>query len=336
MSGPEKPRELKFGCRKFATRQNLWVLVGLTFFGLGIHASAARDPDGFVQMFKDFRSNYKSDVESSEIAKRFSYVFVPGFLNEFSHNYFGDNIRFLEKADVDSDSIVMVHPNSSKSVSENVPKVLEAIHKVHKKSNGRPVIVFGHSKGSVEVLATLAKFPDLLRRSVAHAFLIQGAYKGSKVADLIREHGSVGDLSFGLRTQAGLSWRLLRSLGYLSSAGFLNLTTRGSESSWVGWTQVPVSVRKLLAKHVTFITSYRACKHHSRFIRPYGCWLERRNVRSDGLVAFADQSIPGLGTRIELADMDHADLVVPYPVSNQSKKVRRALIKTCLRYLSQP
>ncbi|HRK06181.1 MAG TPA: hypothetical protein PLZ57_00300 [Pseudobdellovibrionaceae bacterium] len=148
-------------------------------------------------------------------------------------------------------------------------------------------ILFGHSKGGVDILECLVRYPEV-RGKVHSAILANSPLQGSWVADFLRDQAQQLPLFrwtgiLNATRAAGWSWSAL-----------LDVTTERRQEFWTEqWDAMPFADRQQIASLLTILT----CRHErSRqaawpIILPH--WLmQQRGIPNDGLVATASQRPP--------------------------------------------
>lgn len=155
----------------------------LTFIALSFgpgtkYASASRGSD----LTRNYHQIDDSILDHNlKALKDVQVLFVPGIFSEFVDFfscYFCEFYSALESLGLKQNiDFKKMSTQTESSVKTNIPIIKDAIEK-----SDRPVILVSHSKGSVEVLETLIKYPKLTNKVKAW-ISIQGAIKGSFFAD---------------------------------------------------------------------------------------------------------------------------------------------------------
>jgi pimeloyl-ACP methyl ester carboxylesterase len=273
---------------------------------------------------KEFRSNFESFLAhklSSDFpvtrhrTDKIQYVFVAGFLNEKNFYYFTDNKKQLTWKHIPNQ---VIYPSSAHAFEENMDPLFDQI----KNLDGKLVLI-GHSKGAVETLAMAVKNAKWIQDHVEAIILIQGAFGGSAVADYMQgklldlKKMSEGDqiLFSGLRELEGF-------VDPLINGGLRSLVTETSRDYWKSIVSKERDAVSRISDKVLYIRSTKKTQNMtgmiqatSRLIRVYGGY--GKETENDGLVAFEDQKVDGLGTPLldwiptnTTVGADHADLAV--------------------------
>ena len=150
---------------------------------------------------------------------------------------------------------------------------------------GGPLVVIAHSKGTVDVLEAVTRYPDAARR-ISAVISVAGAVNGSPLADRYR-----GAYDYLLRE---------RALGRCSpgDGGFLGSLVRSTRLRWLASNTLPANVHFYsLAAFTTPARLARALERPQRF-------LSTIDTRNDGQLLAQDQVIPG-STVLGYLNADH-------------------------------
>lgn len=248
-----------------------------------------------------------------------SFLFVGGFGNELGRDhYFAENI--IAVREMGAVVAEAYFPPSLQSVEKNTELLRSRILELHGRGGGRPIVVFGHSKGGLETLATLLRFPELVRdKVVEHAILIQAPLGGNRLID---ERGRWGQVLIGLFSWAP-GFRSLRSEKIQISVSD-RLTTLAAMNS---------DFRKVSGA-VSYVVTEKSADESARIFRIQSKLprtLFPAHVPNDGLIATADMSIPGFGSVLARLKADHLETVlgrnVRFWVDNVDAESVRSLTK---------
>jgi len=147
----------------------------------------------FGEMQNDVTDTFQNLMHTKNInldlatLQTFKIIFVPGLLADpvdDVYGYFKDEMTALKTLGLKQDSdFMMIGPKQGFSGEQSIDTNLEVISSEVRASD-RPVLLISHSKGSVDALAALVKYPDL-RSKVKAWFSIQAPFWGSPIADAI-------------------------------------------------------------------------------------------------------------------------------------------------------
>jgi hypothetical protein len=117
---------------------------------------------------------------SDDLARRYRIAFVPGLFNECFEDLarpFSDVQADLEARGFEVDYFAVAGRGS---VAQNAAQL--AVHFAGLQADDRPLIVFAYSKGFVDLLDFMVRYPDLAR-PIAAVVSVAGASSGSPLAD---------------------------------------------------------------------------------------------------------------------------------------------------------
>ena len=228
----------------------------------------------------------------AEQIDEFSYLFVGGYGNELARgHYFKFNIQSLrEMGATFADSYF---PSSFRAAGANLEALRAEVLRAFRQSGERPVMLFGHSKGGLESLALVLKYPELIRDGiVANVTLIQAPIGGNSLADESR-----------LLTR--LTARALRL-----APGFHSLQTVGINSLIKDKIDKlrPEDLR-LVSRAVRYVVSHKDSADASFVIHAVTRALGHQ-PKNDLLVAKSDMWIPGFGTILGSLYINHFEVVM--------------------------
>ncbi len=163
----------------------------------------------------------------------------------------------------------------------------EAADAIHARvsDDPRPLILIGHSKGGLDILHFLIKYPQFIGR-VQLAVLANTPLRGSWTADW---------LTSNVLRPLGIHWPALESL-----------TSPARKKFWTEtWSRVPDWQRRLIAKRLHIVATE---EFHSRTCAwPIAAWhytMRKQGLRNDGLIGFDCQNLPKL-TDFKSVAMSH-------------------------------
>jgi len=174
---------------------------------------------------------------------------------------------------------------SGRSSSEFNAKIIAARIATIPAAAGGPLVIIGHSKGTADVLETMARYPEAASR-ISAVVSVAGAVNGSPVADRYRE--------------AYDSLLRARALGHCppGDGGLLDSLSRSTRLRWLASNALPANAK--LYSLAAFTTPARLAR---ALARPQQL-LSRIDARNDGQLLAQDQVIPG-STVLGYLNADH-------------------------------
>ena len=229
------------------------------------------------------------------LSTRYRVMVVPGFLNECFASIalpFEDAILSLNERGFKIDEMVVSGRSSSDA---NAAYIAEAINNLNLGEDEKLLLV-GHSKGAVDILHCLAKFPPAARR-VAAVISVAGAINGSPLAAKMKN------------IYNGLARKLLPAECDIGDDGALNSLRPAIRLNWMAANPLPRSVRYFS------LAAFTNRDHVNTLLKTGYELLWIFSPRNDGLLLSVDQLIPG-GTLLGYANADHWSVVLPLENKN--------------------
>lgn len=261
-------------------------------------------------------------------ARGFRYVFVEGFWNERMPGYFAQNVRALRARGVPRSAIHVIEPSSHKTLEDNGDSVRDEFDQIARQGPEK-LVVIAHSRGACDTLAFALRHPEFVRDHVEAMFLVQGPFGGTGVADYVAGDGSKfdGKLRPCDRLVIALLARLERlRLWWGGHAGLAEMTRAASRSFWENARCEHRGAIDVVGPRTYFVTS----QARSPRLRPLQGAIARFLAAyvgpNDGIVAFADQSLPWLGTVLAVGESRHTDLTHRFPSGRPGRRLRTALV----------
>jgi len=280
--------------------------------------------------------------DSLDRARQFHYLFVSGFHNEVMPYYFRGNIHELVRLGIPTARIHRIHPTSHRRFDGLIDRLAGSIAKLADQVTGQLVLI-GHSRGACLLLATALERTSAIGDRVEALFLIQGPFGGTAIADYVVDENARLPQSWPLRRRGVAG--TLRALERLSlrlglDEGLREMTREASRRYWRDLMEKHPAVSseslRRIERRSYFITSSIE-PERSRFPRSeLGRILQEEDGPNDGVVALADQSIAGFGTRLGPLKAGHTDLVWGVYSSFEARGDRRALTRAIVRLLDAP
>jgi hypothetical protein len=255
-------------------------------------------------------------------AGSFRVVIVPGLLAEcVSHisTAFADSRAPLEAIGYKTDYI---QTRGRKASDHNADLIADAAMAM---PAGEKLIFVTHSKGTVDTLEALVKYPELAERTAA-VVSFSGAVNGSPLADELPEFlVKIGHELPVLNCPAGEGTEAVDSL------------RRNVRLSWLAEHPLPKSVRYYS------LAAFTSRQNTSRILRPYYDLLSRTDPVNDSMVICSDAIIPG-SVLLGYPNADHFAVAMPldrqaWPllaaVIDKSDYPRAALLEAAVRFVEE-
>lgn len=234
------------------------------------------DPVRGHNVSRALRSFVKSNRDTSKVvlpknAKDYRYVLVKGLIGDHYPRYMARDYEALKSRGLD---VQFAAINTGGGVAHNSAIIEQMI-----RTTDKPIVFIGHSKGvadTTDAIGRLAKEnPAMVQSRVRGLVAIQGAYKGSPVAD------SLAGKNWGVRAMKALAWAVR---GSVDSGMDIRTSAR---LSVVNDHPMPTQ----LVPTISFI----GYKTNLRSILAPGIWLMKKffKLRGDGLVGHAAAHIDG-------------------------------------------
>lgn len=276
-----------------------------------------------ASMAEDFDA-FQADPHSTISVTRqnqidqFSYLFVGGYGNEAGRDhYFQWNAEML--GEMGATTVETFFPSSLRAAGDNLNDVRERILRTYRESGGKPVVIFGHSKGGLETLATLLAYPELVTEGiVANAVLIQAPVGGNTLFD---QRGPLGRILALALSIPVASFRSLLTPGINSIVADRIREMTESKAEW-----------RAVSRVVRYVISHKAVEDSGAGIRAASYVLPHQ-VPNDGLVAKMDMWIPGFGTILGDLYIDHLEVVLGKSVRFIADNVERARVRAFTKSL---
>ncbi|MBL8918752.1 MAG: DUF2974 domain-containing protein [Myxococcaceae bacterium] len=252
------------------------------------------------------------DAASMPGARQLHFLFVGGFLNETIPGYFGDNLPVVR--DELGATASTLFPPSGGDLERDAELITAEVLRLSDEHQ-KPIALIGHSKGGAAAVLAVLRDPSLVRSGrVEHVVSIQGALKGSPVADAL-----VQSLPIPMLHAA------FKGLGSL---------TRGRAEAAFRRLAVPPDVAGWSARRLHFVRSMETTGQVSQELGLTHAFLTQHGSgRSDGLLLEEDQWLPGLGHDLGVLRGDHAAFTIASPLSNGAAASRRAFTRALLEEL---
>jgi hypothetical protein len=249
-------------------------------------------------------------------------VLVPGLLAECVAEkslLFGDAAKRLEEIGYKISYIQTRGRQGSAINAELIRNALMAI------PPGERLLFVTHSKGSVDALEALVKYPALAERTAA-LVSVSGAINGSPVADVFTK------LTLELAHRAPLP-TCLPGEGEEATDSL----RRETRLSWLAAHPLPKGVR------FYSLAAFTSRENTSRILRPFYDLLARIEPINDSLVVSSDAIVPG-SVLLGYPNADHLAVAMPFTrdrtpllaeLIDKNDYPRAALLEAALRYVEE-
>lgn len=254
---------------------------------------------------------------------RYRILVVPGFLNECFADIalpFEDAMKSLNNHGFNIDEMIVSGGSSSDSNALYIAKTIENL----KLGEDEKLVLIGHSKGAVDILHFLVKYPETSRH-VAAVVSVAGAINGSpltaKFADIY----------------ADLAQNFLSGRCDTGDDSAINSLQPAVRMSWLAANPLPESVRYFS------VAAFTHRDHINTLLKTGYDHLRVYGPRNDGLLLISDQLIPG-GTLLGYANADHWSVVLPLENKNlvisetvqaAQEYPRKVLLQAVLTYVAE-
>lgn len=255
------------------------------------------------------------------ITAQYQYLFVGGILGEvlslpFVASYFKETQELLKSQG--AQHVAIYQPNSFKTAEDNAQDLTAEISRLWQ-TNGRPVILFCHSKGCLEAMFSLMESPDLFRTAVHRVFCVQPPFQGSSLTE--RRPGVMRSRVVNRVYRASAKvWPGIRCLKKnVYTAYFERMAkTRKDLSALIEEKVVTVKAAKYDTERVAWIlkVSHNLLWHGGN--------------ETDGLLSLRDQEMPGFKVREVKIPMDHSDLFTSSKISNEDLAFKSDVLQRLL------
>lgn len=244
-------------------------------------------------------------------ANYYQYFFFGGILGEilelpFVANYLRENKKLLNEMGIQDVGHKTL--NSFRSADHNARLVKQIINQQYKR-NKKPLIIFCHSKGCLEVLLAIKDDLKYFDRKVHHIFCVQPPFQGSAVAHHF-------PFKFASEFWPGLKCLHKSYYSEILDNHFVKNTAN----------------HDFLKKRVVVVRGYKEFSREVSWVIMPSHFILRRKGPNDGLVHFEDQQIPEAQYRELVLELDHADLFTSRRLSKKSNDFKRGLMAKLINW----
>ena len=220
----------------------------------------------------------------------YQIILVGGFLGELSHEYLEANenaIRFMG-----AEHVLRIQPNSRNSVETNIEFLKSRIlaeNEIHKK----PIILWGHSKGGVESLGLILKYPELVRNGVIKLVIPMQSPIG----------GCVGGSCASFAMMWTRSLKFFDGMHSLSSEAIHRLITQRLAG-------LDTETREMLSNATAYVVSNQDPRLVDTVLQASAFGMTMLGQKNDALVAEQAMSIKNFGRIFGRVVADHMQMVM--------------------------
>ena len=263
-------------------------------------------------------------VDLGPSREEFLVGLVPGFGWQCVRQWLNeDNSAPLHVASYGFD-VRLIEVDGLSSAVNNARQIRDYIVGLAEQDAGKPIVLIGHSKGTVDILQAVVTFAEVRDRVVAVVSLA-GAVGGSLLAE---------DTS---HSSASLLTRIPRSGCDAGDEGALESLHRETRREWLKNNPLPKQI------HYYSLVATPDLEHLSMGLRSDYKKLAEVDTRNDGQLVFYDQFIPG-ATLLAFVNADHWAISTPVArqlsiaqgtFANRTKFPREVLLESTLRFIEE-
>ncbi len=261
----------------------------LFFLFMGLNCFAAEF--ALNEDYNYFQKNPKSSlsVEEAQLLNKYHIVFIAGFLNERARDrYFRDNANALREHKIEN--ISLIFPSSKKSITTNVSYVRSELKKIYEQGQKKPLIIFGHSKGGLEVISLVLQEPELLNFQIERIIAMQSPINGNVFLDHWINQGSI-------------HFSVLDGMNSLRGEQVYKIVHEK-------FMQLNNEQQSLVSSRVYFISTARKPSEVAFVFRIPAYMLSTIKEPSDGVIATKNMTFDLFGKILGHVKSDHTELVI--------------------------
>lgn len=270
------------------------LLFSFGFFGFHTCLASNEFTQGdYEEWSQIFKQNPKSPpVQKIENLAKYHVVFIGGYFNEVAPGYFEQTSKSALKMGASGFTILM--PSSSRTVEENSQLLNTSFLKIYQESGGKPLLAIGHSKGGVELMATILGHPELLTRGILRSVVtvqspLTSCYLATCSSEMMKWTKRLPMLSGG------------HSLSDLELNRMILAPLK----------KIPKLVRQDLGRSVHYVISEQQAERTALAIMLSNRMiLAGAKARNDGLVEQHAMSIQNFGSVMGTLNADHMELTM--------------------------
>lgn len=167
--------------------------IAVLFFLLCLQSFAKPSAARFREFYDDYLTLETHSLDHRYLSQ-FDYLFFAGFagvkfkpLSLVGDGYFDTFRQEVRRHGVAKGQIPgTFFPPSAKSIAENGKDFFHEVLEARVAQHGRKLVLFGHSKGAVELFTWAVTHPEFVRDHVEAMIFVSGAFQGSALANLVK------------------------------------------------------------------------------------------------------------------------------------------------------
>lgn len=221
---------------------------------------------------------------------RFQIIMVGGFLGELSSEYLEANENAVRM--MGAEHVLRIQPDSRQSIEANIEILKKQIFTEYE-INKKPIILWGHSKGGVESLGLILKYPELVRQGVIKLVVPIQSPVGGCVG------GTCASLSLFL-SRAHTAFDGMHSL---STSAIDRVISKQIDA-------LDAETRQMLSAATVFVVSHQDPRRVDAILQFSAFGLSAIGQANDALVAEKAMSVKNFGRIIGQVVADHMQMVM--------------------------
>jgi len=238
--------------------------------------------------------------------QNYDFVLVDGFLGDMTKKNFIETRQEIWKASPRS-ATVIIRPASQKTLNRNADELAQSLKNLKKiKTLNRPLLIYGHSRGSLEILTMLLRQPGLVEElDIAQVVLIQGAIQGTQLADIT--HAQWVKLCEKNRFTKDSKFCEF-SDDFMASVRNLKVANTQRHLRQL-LAKLSAKQLEILDRKVSYVTSTGKMKQTHKALLPSMIYLRMKAGHNDGIIPTKYQSWGALGKVLLRENSDHLSLL---------------------------
>lgn len=267
----------------------LFLSLFLLFSGAFAQVGGVFQQSDLQQMEQSLKSMNPNEYRVPGI-NNFQIIMVGGFLGELSNEYLEANEKAVRT--MGAEHVLRIQPDSRNSVDANI-EILKTQILAEYEKNKKPIILWGHSKGGVESLGLILRYPELVRSGVIKLVVPIQSPVGGCVG------GTCASLSMFLsRTHTAFD-----GMHSLSTAAIDRVITKRIDA-------LDTETRQMLSDATVFVVSHQDPRRVDTVLQFSAFGLSAIGQENDALVAEKAMSVRNFGRVIGRVIADHMQMVM--------------------------